>query len=70
MGATDFIRKSRKAKGIHPEAIQTLSDLASENAAQVAAKLAKPSDNTDITLGFRKKMVTQFVVATIKEALK
>ena len=41
-----------------------------ENTAQVAAKLAKPMDNTDMTLGFRKKMVTQFVVETIKEVLK
>jgi len=41
-----------------------------ENAAQVAAKLAKPMDNTDMTLGFRKKMVTQFVAETIKEVLK
>ena len=41
-----------------------------ENVAQVAAKLAKPMDNTDMTLGFRKKMVTQFVAETIKEVLK
>ena len=41
-----------------------------ENAAQVAAKLAKPMDNTDMTLGFRKKMVTLFVAETIKEVLK
>lgn len=41
-----------------------------ENTAQVAAKLAKPMDNTDMTLGFRKKMVTQFVAETIKEVLK
>ena len=41
-----------------------------ENAAQVAAKLAKPMDNTDITLGFRKKMVTQFVAGTIMDVLK
>ena len=40
-----------------------------EAAAQVAAKLAKPMDNTDMTLGFRKKMVTQFVAESIKEAL-
>jgi len=41
-----------------------------ENVAQVAAKLAKPMDNTDITLRFRKKMVKQFVGETIKEVLK
>ena len=41
-----------------------------ENVAQVAAKLAKPMDNTDIALGFRKKIVTQFVLETIKEVLR
>ena len=41
-----------------------------EVAAQVAAKLAKPMDNTDMTLGFRKKMVTRFVTKAIKEALE
>ena len=41
-----------------------------ENTAQVAEKLAKPMYNTDITLGFRKKMVTQFVAETIKEVLQ
>ena len=40
-----------------------------EVAAQVAAKLAKPMDNTDMTLSFRKKMVTRFVTKSIKEAL-
>ena len=41
-----------------------------EVAAQVASKLAKPMDNTDMTLGFRKKMVTRFVTKAIKEALE
>ena len=41
-----------------------------EVAAQVAAKLAKPMDNTDMTLGFRKKMVKRFVTKAIKEALE
>ena len=40
-----------------------------EAAAQLAAKLAKPMDNTDMTLGFRKKMVTHFVTEALKEAL-
>ena len=39
-------------------------------AAQVAAKLAKPMDNTDMTLGFRKKMVRLFVTKAIKEVLE
>ena len=39
-------------------------------AAQLAAKLAKPMDNTDMTLGFRKKMVTRFVEEALKEALE
>ena len=41
-----------------------------KNTVQVAAKLVKPIDNLDMTLGFQKKMVTQFVVETIKEFLK
>ncbi|MCH2264907.1 MAG: FAD binding domain-containing protein [SAR324 cluster bacterium] len=41
-----------------------------EAAAHVAAKLAKPLDNTDMTLGFRKKMVSRFVADAIKEALE
>jgi hypothetical protein len=41
-----------------------------EAAAQLAAKLAKPMDNTDMTLGFRKKMVTRFVEQALKEALE
>jgi 4-hydroxybenzoyl-CoA reductase subunit beta len=40
-----------------------------ETAAQLAAKLAKPMVNTDMTLGFRKKMVTRFVEQALKEAL-
>ena len=40
-----------------------------EAAAKLAAKLAKPMDNTDMTLGFRKKMVTHFVTESLKEAL-
>ena len=39
-------------------------------AAQLAAKLAKPMDNTDMTLGFRKKMVARFVEEALKEALE
>ncbi len=49
---------------------ETLTAERIEAAAQLAAKLAKPMDNTDMTLGFRKKMVTRFVVETLKEALE
>ena len=41
-----------------------------EAAAKLAAKLAKPMDNTDMKLGFRKKMVTHFVETYLKEALE
>ena len=41
-----------------------------EAAARIAAKLAKPMDNNDMTLGFRKKMVTRLVEQVLKEALK
>lgn len=41
-----------------------------ETSAQAAAKLAKPMDNTDMTLGYRKKMVTGFVRDVINEALE
>ena len=41
-----------------------------ETAAQLAPKLAKPIDNADMTLGFRKKMVTRFVEQAVKEALE
>ena len=40
-----------------------------KTAAQAASKLAKPMDNTDMTLGYRKKMVSKFVEEAIKEAL-
>ena len=41
-----------------------------EESAKAAAKLAKPMDNTDMGLGFRKKMVPLFVADAIKEALE
>ena len=47
-----------------------LTDVRIEAAAQLAAKLAKPMDNTDMTLGFRKKMVTRFVEQALKEILE
>ena len=31
------------------------------------AKLAKPMDNTDMNLGYRKKMVQVFIYRTLKE---
>ena len=39
-----------------------------ETSAIAAAKLAKPMDNTDMTLGYRKKMATNFVKEAINEA--
>ena len=41
-----------------------------EKSSQAAAKLAKPMDNTDMGLGFRKKVVPLFVSDAIKEALE
>ncbi|MED6339415.1 MAG: 4-hydroxybenzoyl-CoA reductase, partial [SAR324 cluster bacterium] len=41
-----------------------------EAASQLAAKLAKPMDNTDMSLGFRKKMVALFVAKALKDTLK
>jgi len=41
-----------------------------EESAQAAAKLAKPMDNTDMGLSFRKKLVPLFVADAIKEALE
>ena len=40
-----------------------------ETSAIAAAKLAKPMDNTDMTLGYRKKMAANFVKDAINEAL-
>ena len=40
-----------------------------EASANAAAKLAKPMDNTDMTLGYRKKMAALFVKKAINEAL-
>jgi len=40
-----------------------------ETSAIAAAKLAKPMDNTDMTLGYRKKMTANFVKEAINEAL-
>lgn len=40
-----------------------------ETSAIAAAKLAKPMDNTDMTLGYRKKMAANFVKEAINEAL-
>jgi len=40
-----------------------------EVAAQVAAKLAKPMDNTDMNLSYRKKMVSVFVSRALKDAI-
>ena len=40
-----------------------------EAASQLASKLAKPMDNTDMSLGFRKKMVALFVAKALKDTL-
>ena len=41
-----------------------------EAAALLAAKLAKPMDNTGVTLGLCKKMVRRFVEQALKEGLE
>ncbi len=38
-------------------------------ASQIASKRAKPVDNTDMRLGFRKKMVQQFITRSINELI-
>ena len=48
---------------------ETLTSKLIEESAQAAVKLAKPMDNTDMGLGFRKKVVPLFVASAIKEAL-
>ncbi|HIL87637.1 MAG TPA: 4-hydroxybenzoyl-CoA reductase [Deltaproteobacteria bacterium] len=47
---------------ITPERIQ--------QAAQLAAKLAKPMDNTDMSLGYRKKVTASFVAKALQAALE
>ena len=49
-------------KAITPERIQ--------QAAQLAARLAKPMDNTDMSLGYRKKVTTVFVAKALQAALE
>mgnify|MGYP003309029384 CR=1 FL=1 len=49
---------------------ERLTEKLIEKSAQAAAKLAKPMDNTDMGLGFRKKVVPLFVSDAIKEALE
>ena len=49
---------------------ETLTGKLIEESAQAAAKLAKPMDNTDMGLGFRKRIVPLFVADAIKEALE
>ncbi|MBC8258394.1 MAG: FAD binding domain-containing protein [SAR324 cluster bacterium] len=41
-----------------------------EDAVQAAAKLAKPLDNTDMTLSYRKKMASRFITEAFNEVLK
>ena len=38
-------------------------------AAQIVSKVAKPVDNTDMQLGFRKKMVKQFFIKAVNEVI-
>ncbi|MDP6638599.1 MAG: xanthine dehydrogenase family protein subunit M [SAR324 cluster bacterium] len=40
-----------------------------ESASQEASKLAKPMDNTDMNLSYRKKMVSVFVSRALKDAI-
>ena len=49
---------------------RTLTAERIKSAAQAASKLAKPMDNTDMALGYRKKMVAIFVEEAIKEVLE
>jgi 4-hydroxybenzoyl-CoA reductase subunit beta len=49
-------------KAITPERIQ--------QAAKLAARLAKPMDNTDMSLGYRKKVTTVFVAKALQAALE
>lgn len=44
-----------------------LSDSAISEAAEVAARLAKPLDNTDYPLGWRKRMAGRLVIAALRE---
>ena len=39
-----------------------------ESASQEASKLAKPMDNTDMNLSYRKKMVSVFASRALEEA--
>ena len=40
-----------------------------ELAAKIVSKIAKPVENTDMSLFFRKKMVRQFVIKAIQDVL-
>jgi 4-hydroxybenzoyl-CoA reductase subunit beta len=46
---------------------QPLSDAAIAQAATLAAKLAKPMDNTDFTLHWRKRVAREFVAHALRE---
>ena len=45
--------------GLNPEVI--------ERAATLAARLAKPLDNTDFEMSWRKKVATEFVTYALRE---
>ena len=44
-----------------------MSDAGIAEAAALAAKLAKPMDNTDFTLHWRKRVTTEFVTLALRE---
>jgi 4-hydroxybenzoyl-CoA reductase subunit beta len=44
-----------------------LTDAAIDHAAELASALAKPMDNTDFVLGWRKKVARDFVVYALRE---
>jgi len=48
---------------------EPLTDEVIEEAAQIAYQLAKPLDNTDMTLSYRKQMARVYVARALKEAL-
>jgi CO/xanthine dehydrogenase FAD-binding subunit len=46
---------------------QRLTDPVIAEAAQLAARLAKPMDNTDFTLHWRKRVAAEFVTLALRE---
>lgn len=49
---------------------ETITPERIQQAARLAAKLAKPMDNTDMSLGYRKKVTASFVAKALQAALE